>query len=67
MALCTRTGKHFSECFGCVQCAEARVIAGREERNVWGTPISLINADEFCPQCEREVPVHYEHCPTRQR
>lgn len=30
--------------------------------NVWGTPRDLINADEFCPDCEREVPWHYENC-----
>lgn len=26
MALCTRTGKHFSECFDCDQCAIARKL-----------------------------------------
>jgi len=34
-------------------------------RNVWGTDMSLINEDEFCPYCEREIPFHYQNCPTR--
>lgn len=32
-------------------------------RNIWGTDTSHIDADEFCPWCEREVPHHYEGCP----
>lgn len=35
--------------------------------NVWGTPRHLINADEFCPDCEQFVPRHYNNCPTRKR
>lgn len=35
--------------------------------NVWGTDKRLINADEFCVECEREVPFHYDNCPTRKR
>ena len=31
--------------------------------NVWGTPRDLIDADEFCQDCEREVPWHYTNCP----
>lgn len=33
------------------------------ERNVWGTDKSMIDADEFCVECEREVPFHYDNCP----
>lgn len=33
--------------------------------NVWGTDKALINADEFCPDCEHMVPGHYTNCPTR--
>lgn len=35
--------------------------------NVWGTLKSLINSDEFCIECEREVPHHYRNCPTKSR
>lgn len=38
-----------------------------EMANVWGTDKRLINADEFCVECEREVPFHYDNCPTRKR
>lgn len=34
-------------------------------RNIWGTIKTYINADEFCIECEREVPHHYYNCPTR--
>lgn len=37
-----------------------------EQVNMWGTPIADINEDEFCPECEREVPRHYDSCPTRE-
>jgi hypothetical protein len=37
----------------------------RFELNMWGTPLTEINADEFCPYCEREVPSHYETCRHR--
>lgn len=33
------------------------------ELNAWGTPRFMINADEYCPECEREVPFHYTNCP----
>ena len=45
----------------------AKRNAQREELlamlNVWGTKKSEINADEFCVECEREVPSHYDNCP----
>lgn len=31
--------------------------------NVWGTEKALINGEEFCVECEREVPFHYRNCP----
>lgn len=31
--------------------------------NMWGTNPALIDEDEFCPECEREVPFHYASCP----
>lgn len=31
--------------------------------NVWGTPRHTINAAEFCQDCERMVPLHYDNCP----
>ena len=34
-----------------------------ETVNVWGTKKELIDSDEFCPECEREVPRHYDNCP----
>ena len=34
-------------------------------RNMWGTLTEDVNADEYCPQCEREVPFHYSTCPAR--
>ena len=37
------------------------------ELNVWGTDKSLINADEYCLECEREVPHHYNNCPSKQK
>ena len=33
--------------------------------NVWGTDRSLINADEFCVECEHAIGGHYTNCPTR--
>jgi len=33
--------------------------------NVWGTLKADITAEEFCVECEREVPRHYDNCPTR--
>lgn len=36
-----------------------------ENVNMWGTDKRLIDSEEFCPDCEREVPFHYEGCPTR--
>lgn len=33
--------------------------------NVWGTDRSMINEDEYCPDCERAVPCHYNNCPRR--
>lgn len=44
-----------------------RIDPQRKDRNVWGTPRSLIDADEFCPDCEREHggygQRHYDNCP----
>ena len=37
------------------------------DRNIWGTIKTYINADEFCIECEREVPFHYNNCPTRNK
>lgn len=34
-------------------------------RNIWGSDPEDVNADEFCPYCEREIPWHYESCPVR--
>jgi hypothetical protein len=31
--------------------------------NFWGTDMSTIDADAFCPDCERELPGHYSACP----
>lgn len=36
-----------------------------EAVNMWGSRKSDINADEYCQDCEREVPWHYDKCPTR--
>jgi len=36
-------------------------------RNIWGTIKTYINADEFCIECEREIPFHYNNCPTRNK
>ena len=33
--------------------------------NVWGSNPSDINPAEFCQFCEREIPFHYNNCPTR--
>jgi hypothetical protein len=33
------------------------------ERNVWGTDKSLVDEAEFCVECERIVPLHYDNCP----
>lgn len=35
--------------------------------NVWGNDPLDVNEDEFCPFCERNVPWHYDNCPTRER
>lgn len=36
-----------------------------DDKNIWGTCKELINADEFCPDCEREYPYHYNTCPIK--
>lgn len=35
--------------------------------NVWGSNPADINPAEFCQFCEREVPLHYDNCPTRRK
>lgn len=46
--------------FGYYKHTEMSVI-----RNVWGTDKALINADEFCVECEHAIGGHYINCPTR--
>ena len=31
-------------------------------RNVWGTDIEQIDADEFCVDCEHLIPGHFDNC-----
>jgi len=42
------TGEYYDSVFN--------LIVFDPELNVWGTKKSEINADEFCVECEREVP-----------
>lgn len=41
------------------------LMLGEEPVNMWGTVKTFINAAEYCPECERENPHHYDSCPTR--
>jgi hypothetical protein len=51
-------------CQRCAAAAAKRVAqAQAQDLNMWGTPRALVNADEYCPECEREVPRHYSTCP----
>jgi hypothetical protein len=36
-----------------------------EHYNYWGTLKSTIDSDEYCVECERELPFHYDSCPER--
>lgn len=31
--------------------------------NIWGTDKAMINADEYCVECEHTVGSHYTNCP----
>lgn len=38
-------------------------VGFEKQTNVWGTDKSLIDSEEFCVECEREIPFHYNNCP----
>lgn len=50
------------------QCADQHdhSDAGFYETNVWGTLVSDVS-ENFCGNCEREVPNHYDNCSSQRR
>jgi hypothetical protein len=42
------------------------LIEDMSDYNMWGTKKKDVG-EGFCPECEREVPLHYESCPLRRK
>jgi hypothetical protein len=54
-----RTDANYNEIDRAINLALTRA----QDVNIWGTKRDLIDSDEFCQECEREVPFHYDSCP----